>query len=42
MRVDDPDIALYVKNIEESSSFYYVRDTNHSTIDTKKMLYVNL
>ena len=42
IRVDDPNIALYVKEVEESLSCYYARNLAPSTIETKKVLYMYL
>ena len=42
LKVDDPNVDLYVKESERSSSCYYARNSTSNTIETEKVLYVYL
>ena len=40
--VDDPNIVLYMRDLEESRGCYFAKNPNRSTIQTDKTLYVYL
>ena len=40
--IDDPNIVLYVRDLEESRGCYFTKNPDHNTIQADKTLYVYL